>query len=50
MDAFKQYLDEKGGELSKTSEFLPFYAFPYVKSPLKHPAFKETIFTTKWPA
>lgn len=31
MEVFKNYLDEKGGDLSKTTEFLPFYAFPYIK-------------------
>jgi hypothetical protein len=28
--AFKMFLDTKGAELSKTSEFLQFYALPYV--------------------
>jgi hypothetical protein len=28
--AFKVFLDTKGSELSKTSEFLQFYALPYV--------------------
>ncbi len=27
---FKQYLDTKGAELSRTSEFLAFYALPYI--------------------
>jgi len=28
--AFKIFLDTKGAELSQTSEFLPYYALPYV--------------------
>lgn len=28
--SFKVFLDTKGGELSQTSEFLPYYALPYV--------------------
>jgi len=27
---FKMYLDSRGAELSKTSEFLAFYALPYI--------------------
>ena len=30
LNAFKYFLDTKGSELSKTSEFLPYYALPYV--------------------
>ena len=30
LQAFKVFLDTKGSELSKTSEFLQFYALPYV--------------------
>ncbi len=30
LTAFKMFLDTKGAELSKTSEFLQFYALPYV--------------------
>lgn len=30
MSQFKRFLETKGSELSKTSEFLPFYALPYV--------------------
>jgi hypothetical protein len=31
--AFKNFLDTRGFDLSKTNEVLPFYALPYVKSP-----------------
>jgi hypothetical protein len=44
---FKEYLDTKGAELSKTSEFLEYYALPYVDNPLEHPTFKA-ICTKKW--
>jgi hypothetical protein len=33
------YLDTKGAELSKTSEFLAFYALPYIPRPMEHPSF-----------
>ncbi|CAI2383621.1 unnamed protein product [Moneuplotes crassus] len=44
---FKKFLDTKGSELSKTSEFLPYYALPYVTDPVVHPSFKE-LATTHW--
>ena len=45
--AFKIFLDTKGSELSKTSEFLQFYALPYVSNPIEHPIFKG-LCTKKW--
>ena len=33
--------------LSQISEFLPFYAFPYVENPKSHPAYKK-LFETDW--
>lgn len=30
LNAFKEFLDSSGGYLSKTSEFLQYYALPYV--------------------
>jgi|688.fasta_scaffold162556_3 hypothetical protein len=44
---FKNYLDNAGSELSKTSEFLAFYALPYIKNPMEHPSFKA-LFTMEW--
>lgn len=44
---FKKFLDTKGAELSKTSEFLPYYALPYVPNPVDHPSFKQ-LFSTEW--
>ncbi|CAD8145284.1 unnamed protein product [Paramecium octaurelia] len=47
INQFKQYLDSKGGDLSKTNEALPFYALPYVKNPEIHPSFQH-LFTHEW--
>jgi LisH domain-containing protein ARMC9 len=44
---FKKFLDTKGSQLSKTSEFLPYYALPYVPNPIDHPSFKQ-LFSTEW--
>ncbi|KAK2108319.1 hypothetical protein P7K49_013484 [Saguinus oedipus] len=38
---FKTFLETKGAALSQTTEFLPFYALPFVPNPMVHPAFKE---------
>ena len=45
--AFKQYLDTRGADLSKTSEFLQYYALPYVHNPLEHPTFRN-VCSKKW--
>lgn len=44
---FKMYLDTRGAELSQTSEFLPYYALPYVQNPMDHPHF-NTLCSKKW--
>nr|XP_045003262.1 lisH domain-containing protein ARMC9 isoform X2 [Jaculus jaculus] len=44
---FKTYLETKGASLSQTTEFLPFYALPFVPNPRVHPAFKE-LFQDSW--
>jgi len=41
---YKDFLNTKGSELSKTTEFLAYYALPYIKDPLNHPALKH-LFT-----
>lgn len=33
--------------MSQISEFLPFYAFPYVENPKSHPAYK-ILFDANW--
>ncbi|XP_038430095.1 lisH domain-containing protein ARMC9 isoform X4 [Canis lupus familiaris] len=38
---FRTYLETKGAALSQTTEFLPFYALPFVPNPMVHPSFKE---------
>jgi hypothetical protein len=45
--AFRNYLDTKGADLSKTSEFLHFYALPYVQRPSEHQSYKH-LFTSQW--
>lgn len=47
MNCFKEYLESKGAELVKTNEFLEFYALPFIKNPLKHPAFAG-LFKKDW--
>ncbi|XP_008836289.1 lisH domain-containing protein ARMC9 isoform X1 [Nannospalax galili] len=44
---FKTYLETKGAALSQTTEFLPFYALPFVPNPMVHPSFKE-LFQGSW--
>ncbi|XP_054241878.1 lisH domain-containing protein ARMC9 isoform X2 [Indicator indicator] len=44
---FKAYLETKGAALSQTTEFLPFYALPFVPNPIVHPSFKE-LFQDSW--
>ena len=40
MRVFKRYLETKGAALSQTTEFLPYYALPYIPDPTSHPSFK----------
>ncbi|ELU06099.1 hypothetical protein CAPTEDRAFT_181527 [Capitella teleta] len=47
MNAFKAYLETRGSSLSQTTEFLPFYALPFVPNPKTHPSYKE-LFSEKW--
>ncbi|NWT77844.1 ARMC9 protein, partial [Lanius ludovicianus] len=47
MSYFKAYLETKGAALSQTTEFLPFYALPFVPNPMVHPSFKE-LFQDSW--
>ncbi|XP_033883898.2 lisH domain-containing protein ARMC9-like isoform X2 [Acipenser ruthenus] len=44
---FKHYLETRGAALSQTTEFLPFYALPFVPNPTVHPSFKE-LFQESW--
>lgn len=47
MREFKCYLETKGAALSQTTEFLPYYALPYIPDPTSHPSFKP-LFTSAW--
>ncbi|KAK2175425.1 hypothetical protein NP493_733g00009 [Ridgeia piscesae] len=47
MATFKTYLETQGSSLSQTTEFLPFYALPFVPNPKVHPSYKE-LFSDKW--
>ncbi|KAI8927019.1 hypothetical protein BC831DRAFT_454204 [Entophlyctis helioformis] len=47
MDAFKRFLETRGAELSKSPQFLQFYALPYVPDPRQHPSFVD-IFSATW--
>ena len=40
MQVFKSYLETKGAALSQTTEFLPYYALPFIPDPTSHPSFK----------
>uniref|UniRef100_A0A1A8P5U0 LisH domain-containing protein ARMC9 n=1 Tax=Nothobranchius rachovii TaxID=451742 RepID=A0A1A8P5U0_9TELE len=44
---FKQYLETRGAALSQTTEFLPYYALPFVPNPTVHPSFKD-LFQDSW--
>ncbi|VDK36323.1 unnamed protein product [Taenia asiatica] len=44
---FREFLDTKGKALSQISEFLPFFAFPYVENPKLHSAYRE-LFEPEW--
>ncbi|BFZ23969.1 hypothetical protein BsWGS_27008 [Bradybaena similaris] len=44
---FKKFLENRGSTLSQTTEFLPFYALPYVSNPKSHPSYGE-LFSEKW--
>ncbi|XP_071946131.1 lisH domain-containing protein ARMC9-like isoform X2 [Antedon mediterranea] len=47
MNDFKSFIETRGAVLSQTTEFLPFYALPFVPDPIKHPAYKE-LFLDQW--
>ncbi|TRY85055.1 hypothetical protein DNTS_020231, partial [Danionella cerebrum] len=45
--SFKLFLETRGAALSQTTEFLPFYALPFVPNPTMHPSFQE-LFQDSW--
>ncbi|XP_012683830.2 lisH domain-containing protein ARMC9 isoform X2 [Clupea harengus] len=44
---FRHFLETRGSALSQTTEFLPFYALPFVPNPVVHPSFKN-LFQDSW--
>ncbi|XP_061423707.1 lisH domain-containing protein ARMC9 isoform X3 [Lethenteron reissneri] len=47
MTEFKTFLETRGSALSQTTEFLPFYALPFVPKPAAHPSFRQ-LFSNSW--
>lgn len=47
MNNFKKFIENRGSSLSQTTEFLPFYALPFVPNPKTHPSYRE-MFTEPW--
>lgn len=47
MQDFKNYLETKGAGLSQTTEFVAYYALPFVPNPKNHPTFK-VLFEKAW--
>ncbi|KAJ3395434.1 LisH domain-containing protein armc9 [Lobulomyces angularis] len=47
MQTLKEYLGTRGSDLCKTTQFLSFYALPYVPDPTQHPSFKD-LFSKRW--
>ncbi len=47
MQSFSKFLHSRGQHLSQTPEFLPFYALPFIPSPIDHPSFK-LLFEKTW--
>ena len=47
MEDFKKYLEQKEIELSKTTEFLAYYALPYIPNPRGHPTYDQ-LFKPEW--
>lgn len=41
MNAFRSFLMQRGAEFSTETEFLPYFALPYVFNPMQHPSFKN---------
>ena len=41
MEEFKQFLEKKQSDISRSSEFLPYYALPYIPNPQNHPSYAK---------
>eukprot|EP00727_Mastigamoeba_balamuthi_P002249 m51a1_g12020 hypothetical protein (819) ;mRNA; r:1653-5871 len=47
MQEFRAFLERSSAELSKTAEYLAFYALPFVPSPEQHPSF-TSYYSAAW--
>ncbi|OAJ39942.1 hypothetical protein BDEG_23736 [Batrachochytrium dendrobatidis JEL423] len=47
MDAFKKFIETRGADQGGTSQFLQYYALPYVPDPQGHPSF-QNLFLDTW--
>jgi hypothetical protein len=47
MAVFKRYLDTRGQRMSKESDFVPYFALPYVPDPSDHPSYAP-MFEKSW--
>lgn len=41
MANLKYYLETKGSNMSQTTEFLPFFALPFIPNPRNHPSLQD---------
>ncbi|VVC24374.1 Armadillo-type fold,Armadillo-like helical,LIS1 homology motif [Cinara cedri] len=48
MEAFRKFLVQRGAEFSTETEFLPYFALPYVFNPMQHPSFKNLFKENRW--
>ena len=47
MEDFKEFLEKKDSDYSKSNEFLSYYALPYVQNPKTHPSYSK-LFQPEW--
>ena len=47
LQKFREFLDTHQADIAASTEFLPYYALPYIPNPAEHPSFKH-IFTVAW--
>ena len=47
MEEFKEFLEKKDSDYSKSNEFLSYYALPYVQNPRTHPSYSK-LFQPEW--